>query len=83
MSKLKICFEVHGMAQDDKGNPVPCGMSIDFGEIEKDVEYAEVTKNINIKGLLKYCHLDGIIKPEDVSIIPPEEYAERYGDDNE
>lgn len=81
MSKLKICFEVKGMAEDDKGKPAPCGMSIDFGEIDKDVDYAEITKNINIKGILAYCHMDGIVKPEDVTIITPEEYEERYGDD--
>ena len=82
MSRLRICFEVSGIAEDENGLPTPAGMQIDFGEVDKEVDYAEITKDLNIPGILEYMHLDGVIRPDAVTIITPEEYDERYGDDD-
>ena len=81
--KLRICFEVDGLGEDEEGNPVPAGLAMTLGETEKRVDYQEFTKNISIEGVLKSVCLDGIVKPEDVRIITQEEYDEKYGNDGE
>lgn len=81
MKQFRIFFEVTGIAQDEKGLPVPAGMQIDFGETEKDFDYAEVTKDLNIPGILEYMHLDGLVRPENVTIITPEEYDAKYAEE--
>lgn len=81
--KLRICFEVDGLGEDEEGNPVPTGLAMTLGETEKQIDYQEFAKNISIEGVLKSICLDGIVKPEDVRIITPEEYDEKYGDDEE
>ena len=81
--KLRICFEVDGLGVDGKGNPVPAGLAMTLGETEKQVDYQEFAQNISIEGVLKSVCLDGIVKPEDVRVITPEEYDEKYGDDAE
>ena len=78
--KLRICFEIDGLGVDEDGNPVPAGLAMTLGETEKKVDYQEFAQNISIEGVLKSVCLDGIVKPEDVRIITPEEYDEKYGD---
>lgn len=80
MNKVRICLEIDGIAQDEQGNPRPAGGQIELGETELNIDYHELTKDLNIPGVLKMMHLDTIVKPEDVRIITPEEYDERYGD---
>lgn len=79
--KLRVCFEIDGLAEDEHGDPAPAGLDITFGEAEKQVDYQELVQNISIDGVLKFVCLDGIVRPEDVRIITPEEYDEKYGDD--
>lgn len=80
--KLQICFEIDGFAEDENGNPAPAGLAIALGETEQQVDYQLLTKNINIDSVLELTCLDGIVRPEDVRIITPEEYDEKYGDDD-
>lgn len=80
MSRLRICFEVlTGLATHDDGSPAPAGMQLDLGETEKEIDYAQLTANISIPGVLSHFGLDSMIRPEDVQVISPEEYDERYG----
>ena len=81
--KLRICFEIDGLGVDEGGNPAPAGLAMTLGKTEKKVDYQEFAKNISIESVLKTVCLDGIVKPEDVRIITPEEYDEKYGDDEE
>ena len=81
MQKVRICFEIDGIAEDEQGNPCPAGAQITLGESPLNIDYHELTKDINIPGCLKIMHLDTIVKPENVRIITPEEYDERYGDE--
>lgn len=81
MNKVRICLEINGIAQDEQGNPCPAGGQIELGETELNIDYHELTKDLNIPGVLKMMHLDTIVKPEDVRVITPEEYDERYGDE--
>lgn len=43
------------------------------------IPYEKLAECVNIPGVLKMSCLDGIVSPEDVRIITPEEYDERYG----
>lgn len=81
MNKVRICFEIDGLGEDEQGNPCPAGAQISLGESPLNIDYHELTKDLNIPGCLKLMHLDTIVKPEDVRIITPEEYDERYGDE--
>ena len=80
MAKLRVCFEVNGFAEDENGNPCPAGLQMTIGDAKKEVEYGELTRNIDIEKVIDYAGLSGIVKPEDVRIITPEEYDERFGD---
>lgn len=76
MYKANIYFEIAGMAQDAQGNPKPVGVTVSIGESLKEIPYNMLTHNLNVSAIAKT--LD--VQPEDVTIITPEEYAERYGD---
>lgn len=81
MAKVRICFEIDGLAEDEHGNPCPTGAQITLGETEKNIDYHTMTRDLNIPNCLKLMCLDTIVKPEAVRIITPEEYDERYGDE--
>lgn len=76
MHKANIYLEIAGMAQDDQGNPRPVGVKISIGKALKEIPYDKLTHNLNINAIAKTLS----VQPEDVSIITPEEYEERYGD---
>lgn len=83
MNELRICFEVNGLAADEDGNPCPAGMQISFGKTDKEVNYTELIKDISIPAFAAYLNDLGLtksIRPEDVRIISPEEYDEKYGE---
>lgn len=75
MYKVRCCFEIAGMAQDVNGNPAPAGMQIVLGESPKEWPYEELMKDPPTDALARLLN----VKPEDVTIITPEEYDERYG----
>lgn len=76
MHKANIYFEIAGMAQDEQGNPNPVGVKVSIGESLEEIPYDTLTHNLNVGAIAKT--LD--VQPEDVAIITPEEYDERYGD---
>lgn len=81
--KLRVCFEIDGLAEEEYGDPAPAGLAMVLGETEKQVDYQELTENISIENVLGLICLEGIVNPEDARIITPEEYDEKYGDDGE
>lgn len=81
MNKVRICLEIDGIAQDEQGNPCPAGLQIDLGETDQTIDYQELTSALNIPGILNMTCLSAHVKPEDVRVITPEEYDERYGDE--
>lgn len=81
--KLRVCFEIGGLAEDERGNPAPAGLAVTLGETNEHVDYQELVQNIDIAGVLKLVCLNDIVRPEDVKIITPEEYDEKYGDRDE
>lgn len=80
MTDLRVCFEVKGFAEDENGNPCPAGLQMNIGNVKKEIEYEKLTQNIDIEKVIEYAGLSGIVKPEDVRVITPEEYDERFGD---
>ena len=76
MHKANIYLEIAGMAQDDQGNPKPVGVKISIGKSLEEIPYDDLTHNLNINAIAKTVN----VKPEDITIITPEEYDERYGD---
>ena len=80
MSRLRVCFEIDGIAQDEHGEPCPAGLQIDFGECSKEVPYEELVKNVNIPAVLEFLHLKDA-SPEAVRIITPEQYDQEYGEE--
>lgn len=81
--KLRICFEINGLAEDEHGDPAPAGLAVTLGETRDHVDYQELVQNIDIAGVLKLVCLNDIVRPENVKIITPEEYDEKYGDRDE
>lgn len=74
----RICFEIQGIAHDENGAPAPTGLCITVA-FPLQIPYEKLAECVNIPGVLKMSCLDGIVSPEDVRIITPEEYDERYG----
>lgn len=79
MANLRICFEVTGLAFNDDGTPSPAGLQLDLGETEKEIDYAQLSADVNIPGILSLFGLEGMIDPENVKVLSPEEYDKRYG----
>ena len=80
MARLRVCFEINGLGEDEHGKPCPAGMQMDFGECSKDVPYVELTMNLNIREVLKACCLS-FVPLSAVRIITPEEYDQKYGEE--
>ena len=82
-TEIKLFFEIDGIAEDANGNPGAVGLSITIGveDLEKVPTYEQLAADVSIPGVLNICNLEGVVKPEAVRIITPEEYAERYGEE--
>lgn len=87
MAMLRVCLEVQGLARDADGNACPGGLSISLGELPDDEMHAELTKKlmerVDVAAILRATPLDGLVKPSDCREITPEEFDEKYGDDDE
>lgn len=82
-AEVKLFFEIDGIAEDANGNPGATGLSItmEVEDLKEIPTYEQLVADVNIPGVLKVCNLEGVVKPEAVRIITPEEYAERYGEE--
>ena len=76
MCKVRVCFEVAGMAADEHGNPKPAGLQICLGDSLKEWPYDDLTSRIDISKVAAMINRD----PKDITVITPQEYDERYGD---
>lgn len=78
--KIRVCFELS--TRDESGNiNGTFGLAMTIGESEKEIDYQKLTASINKEGVLRTACLDGIVKPEDMRIITPEEYDREYWED--
>lgn len=81
--EVKVCFEVNGIAQSEDGMPCPAGLQITVGEADREFDYMELAQAVDVSKVLKMACLEGYVKPEDVKIITPEEYDQRFGSKEE
>ena len=85
MKNARVCFEICNAARDKEGNPCPVGVQFSAeGEDGlpvklNEAEYEAMAKGVNIPNLLELIGLEGVVKPEDVRMITPEEYDKQYG----
>ena len=73
--KLKIYFE----ASWRDGSKF--GVAMDLGETERPIDCQMLAGSIDKGALLRACGLDGAVRPEDVTILTPEEYELEYGEE--
>lgn len=79
-----VYFEVNGLACDENGNPSCAGLSLSFEYVRNTpFSYEELASAIDKEELLSLVLLNDKFSADDVNIITPEEYAAKYGDDNE
>lgn len=76
--EVKVCFEVNGIAVNEAGIPCPAGLQITVGETDQEFDYMELAQAVDISKVLKMACLEGYVKPENVKIITPEEYDQRF-----
>ena len=80
MMDIRICFEL--CTRDENGDiDSMLGLAMTIGESDGEIDYPKLVASINKEGILQTTCLDGIVKPEDMKIITPEEYDEKYGDE--
>lgn len=74
-----IYLEVMGMAVAEDGSPAPAGMEINMGDISqgRKIPYDALVSAINVPALLAHLGLD--FDPNDIRVITPEDYSEKYG----
>lgn len=81
MAEVRICFLVHGVAEDENGAPAPIGACLSLGETGVKFDYQELVSGVNKAELLRLACLDHIATPDDVEFILPEEYDRDYGEE--
>ena len=83
MSELTIYLKIFGLAEDEDGNDAYAGVKIGLGEVSKLPPYDEIARSIKKEALPNLICMQGLVKPEDIVIITPEEYERDYGDESE
>ena len=73
--KLKIYFEASWW------DGSKFGVAMDLGETERPIDCQMLAGSIDKGALLRACGLDGAVRPEDVTILTPEEYEREYGEE--
>lgn len=79
---LRICFELKVNTDPEVGG-FPVGLQLTIPNAKEDLPYEKLTQGLNLAAVLHEFGLDKIARPEDLRIITPEEFDERYGDDEE
>ena len=79
---LRICFELMVNTDPEVGG-FPVGLQLTIPDAKEDLPYEKLTQGLNLAAVLHEFGLDNVARPEDLRIITPEEFDERYGDDEE
>lgn len=86
MKKLRICLEIQGLAEDENGNPCPAGLCMTLGEVPEEgfnEKYNALIQRVKIREVLKLVCLNEDVSEDRCRIITPEEYDEKYGDEED
>ncbi len=77
--EIRVCFELS--SRNESGNiDSTFGLAMTIDESEKEIDYQKLMSSINKDSVLRIACLDGIVMPEDMKVITPEEYDLKYGD---
>lgn len=80
--KVRVYFEF--CTRDEAGNiDKTFGLEMTVGEAKKEIDYQKLASLVDKDMVLLATCLDGIVNAEDVKIITPEEYDEKYGEEVE
>ena len=79
---LRICFELMVNTDPEVGG-FPVGLQLTIPDAKEDLPYEKLTQGLDLAAVLHEFGLDNIARPEDLRIITPEEFDEKYGDDDE
>lgn len=85
MKKIRLCLEVQGLGQDDFGTPCPAGVCLTLGDEDAEeltgAEYETFLQQVKIEEVLRLVCLDKLYTPADCRLITPDEYDQKYGED--
>ena len=79
--KMRLCFKVTVPGED--GDYAPMGVAMTVDGFREDVTYQQVVNAVNKQRLIDSIGMSGIITPEQVVPITPEEYDAEFPDDPE
>lgn len=82
MANFKLFFEINGIGEDENGNPCAAAMSIDLGAQITDVDYWTVANSVDLSKLAAFFQL-GYVTAQDIRVLSPEEYEQKYGEEDE
>lgn len=86
MAKFRIYLEVSanaGLCQDASGKPCETGVSFGFSVPDHwELEYWETARKFNLDKIAE-DFLFGAVNGDDLKVISPEEYSEKYGDEED
>ena len=82
--EVKLYFEIDRIGFDEDGSECSAGMCLSMeGEGYFPDDYEELRKLVHIDGLLRMIGMEGAVSEDMVRIITPEEYARKYGDEDD
>lgn len=77
---VRICFELYPRDKDGKRTEsFGLAMTIGEGEANQEIDCGELAAAVNKGGILQMACLDSLVRPEDMYVITPEQYDEKYG----
>ena len=80
--KLRVCFEANVCMDPNEGS-FPVGLQLRIPDAKRQVPYDELTRGLDPMVVIREFGLEEILRPEDVRVITPDEFDERYGTDDD
>ena len=78
MKNMKVCYRVT-ITQD--GETGTYGLSIEAQGIRDEVTYEQLAASVDKQLLIDKVGLHGVVTPEQMEVITPEQFAAEFGDE--
>lgn len=78
MKKMKVCYRV---AVTKDGETSTYGLSIEVDGVKDETTYEQLAAAVDKQLLIDKVGLTGVVKPEQMEVITPEQFAAEFGDD--
>lgn len=79
---MRACFEAKACLDPKEGYCL-LGLQLNITDAKRQVPYDELTRDVDPMAVIREFGLEEFIRPENIRVITPEEYDEKYGDDDE